>query len=340
MKLLTLIAIASPLMAQFTDTSGNISSAASTLFLRCITTGCSPTTFCPANPILRQEVATFVVRAIYSAINGDPENFSYTASPAYFTDMPSTSPYYKYVQKFRDLGLTSGCQPNVFCSTGQVTNGEMAVFVSRMRQIIAGQPSVGSPDCSPYGDHRACSSRYTFPFDFGSYSSWAHDFAEYVYAIGGFIPILECGQGASFCSSNSSSRGQVAMDIIGVGYAAGFTPSYPSVDKLLVTATPGNILQWYNGVAGQVQLRFASPVSPMPIGTTLSIGCGGPGSTSILDGGSPTMNQNVTYNVGAACKQVFARVDTVGGQNYSFAWFTPAAVGSSVIGTNPIDTTP
>ncbi len=92
-----------------------------------ITTGCGPSMFCPAANIIRSDMAVFVVRSI---IGGD--NFTYTQVP-YFTDVPATHPEFPWVQKMRDLGITTGCGATTYCPNDQVTRGQMAVFIIRAR---------------------------------------------------------------------------------------------------------------------------------------------------------------------------------------------------------------
>lgn len=104
---------------------------------RMITTGCQadPAMYCPemsANgqiPYLltRGQTAVLIVRSIYSGRpggNGDPENFTYTTAP-YFTDVPSTHGQFKYIQKLKDLGITSGCTATTFCPDRAVSFGEL-----------------------------------------------------------------------------------------------------------------------------------------------------------------------------------------------------------------------
>ncbi len=346
-RLLIALALALPCAAQFADTSNNVATAASIMYLRGIANGCAPSAFCPSNPVLRQEAATFLVRAIYSATTGDPENFTYTLSPAYFpNDMPSTSVYYPYVQKLADLGLTTGCSPNTFCSTANVTKGEMAVFIARARQIIMGQPTVGAPDCSPWGGG-TCATHQTFPADTGPYATWAHDYVEYVYLAQGFTALDGCNTPSSFCSGDAATRGKVALDIIS-GVYNGMKLEYPTVDRQAVTdatvKTGGQLIPWlYTGgytYPGVVSLQYNSPMNPMPF-TTLSMGCNGPGSNDLQNGITPYFNYagGVWYGTGS-CRQIWVRIVNIAGYKYDYTYYTPNAVGTSVVDGSLVDTTP
>lgn len=89
-----------------------------------ITAPCSAAQFCPSAPVRRDDMAAFVIRSIYG------ENFTYTATP-YFTDVPASSPLFKYVQKLKDLGITSGCTATLFCPAYTLNRMEASVFVIR-----------------------------------------------------------------------------------------------------------------------------------------------------------------------------------------------------------------
>jgi len=93
-----------------------------------ITQGCSPTTFCPGDPVTRGQTAVFIIRAKMSAVFGD--NFTYPQQQV-FTDVPPASMQFPFVQKLFELGITSGCSPTLFCVNNTLTRQEMAVFIVR-----------------------------------------------------------------------------------------------------------------------------------------------------------------------------------------------------------------
>ncbi|MBL8235575.1 MAG: S-layer homology domain-containing protein [Bryobacterales bacterium] len=49
----------------------------------------------------------------------------------YFTDVPATDGFFGYIQKMKELGVTSGCTETTFCQWDTNTRGQMAVFVVR-----------------------------------------------------------------------------------------------------------------------------------------------------------------------------------------------------------------
>jgi len=91
-----------------------------------ITKGCStnPLEYCPEDSVTRGQMAAFIIRAKYG------ENFSYTTTP-YFTDVPSTHTFFKYVQKLRDDGIT--VVSGTYGVDNEVTRGQMAAFIIRAK---------------------------------------------------------------------------------------------------------------------------------------------------------------------------------------------------------------
>ena len=94
-----------------------------------ITAGCSATTFCPGDPLTRWQAATFIVRAKMSKLYGG-DAFPYITTP-YFSDVVSTDVSFPFVQKLRELGITTGCSATTFCPNDPLTREQMAVFVVR-----------------------------------------------------------------------------------------------------------------------------------------------------------------------------------------------------------------
>jgi hypothetical protein len=95
-----------------------------------ITAGCTPTAFCPNDSITRGQMATFIIRAKLRASNSELVQPAYPAS-AFFNDVSSFHMFYPYIQKMKNLGLTSGCTVTDYCPEGTTTRGELAAFISR-----------------------------------------------------------------------------------------------------------------------------------------------------------------------------------------------------------------
>jgi hypothetical protein len=72
--------------------------------------------------VTRGAMAAFIIRAKYG------ENFSYTLTP-YFTDVPESNGYFKYVQKMKDEGITGNV--GTYNWTDVVIREHMAAFLAR-----------------------------------------------------------------------------------------------------------------------------------------------------------------------------------------------------------------
>jgi hypothetical protein len=98
-----------------------------------ITNGCStnPPLFCPDAPVTRGQIAVFLIRSLMT------DNFPYPQTP-YFADVPPSHPFFRYIQKITQLGITEGCSGTSdviarFCPDDLVTRGTMAVYVIRAK---------------------------------------------------------------------------------------------------------------------------------------------------------------------------------------------------------------
>ena len=105
----------------FTDDSGTIFEMnINRLAASEITTGCSPTTFCPDDAVTRGQMAAFLDRAL--ALPKTTTDF--------FTD-DSGSIFEKSINRLASSGITTGCSATTFCPDDVVTRGQMAAFLHR-----------------------------------------------------------------------------------------------------------------------------------------------------------------------------------------------------------------
>jgi hypothetical protein len=121
-----------------------------------ITTGCFANdvlrNFCPLDPLTRGQMAVFLIRAkmnnVYpTVLNGCPQGgacvgvaggdgfgLSVPSAPV-FTDVPSTHPYFLYIQKLYELRITNGVNPvpgvPAYGDTQNLTLGQLLTFVVR-----------------------------------------------------------------------------------------------------------------------------------------------------------------------------------------------------------------
>jgi hypothetical protein len=69
-----------------------------------ISTGCTSSSFCPTNNVTEGAAAAFVIRAKYT------DDFDYPSTPQYFSDVPPSHQFFKYIQKMYADGInTAGC---------------------------------------------------------------------------------------------------------------------------------------------------------------------------------------------------------------------------------------
>ena len=149
----------------FTDVTQPFDDYANVLSLWGITTGCTATTFCPTTTITRGQIATFIIRSM----NGDPcpnntpctGGFTYTAAP-YFTDVLAADSDFPYVQKLRDLGITSGCTATTFCPNDMVPRWAAAVLIVRGKLKSLAGDAFTYPSTPSFEDVAPSSS--TFPY--------------------------------------------------------------------------------------------------------------------------------------------------------------------------------
>jgi len=73
-------------------------------------------------PVTRGQMAAFIIRAKFG------ENFTYTQTP-YFSDVPATHNFFKYVQKLKDEGITA--VSGTYGVDDIVTRAQMAAFLAR-----------------------------------------------------------------------------------------------------------------------------------------------------------------------------------------------------------------
>ena len=119
----------SALAQQFTDVppSSPYYSAVNLMKADNVTSGCSTTLYCPDDNVTRAQMAVFIVRAVYGS-----DVFPYSTQP-YFQDVTPSTFGFAWIQKLYELGITTGCGPQLYCPIDSVTRAQMAVFLIRAR---------------------------------------------------------------------------------------------------------------------------------------------------------------------------------------------------------------
>ncbi|MBI5964613.1 MAG: carboxypeptidase regulatory-like domain-containing protein [Chloroflexi bacterium] len=91
-----------------------------------ITSGCTPTTFCPNTPITRGQMAVFLLRGKYGSAYAPPP-----ATGTVFTDVTVSTSYAAFIEQLFAEGITSGCGGGNYCPSSPITRAEMAVMIVR-----------------------------------------------------------------------------------------------------------------------------------------------------------------------------------------------------------------
>jgi hypothetical protein len=120
-----------------------------------ITTGCSASAYCPDQVVSREQMATFLTRAL-----------ELTPSQPNFADV-GTGTHAQDIGAIAAAGITTGCGPGLYCPFDWVTREQMASFLARAFEIERVYPQIAllmgtNPWCTK--DGLACFASLTIPF--------------------------------------------------------------------------------------------------------------------------------------------------------------------------------
>jgi hypothetical protein len=98
------------------------------LSLEGITGGCGGTNFCPANPVRRDQMAVFLLKASLTSDYVPP-----AATGTIFTDVPASAFAAAWIEDLYTRGITGGCLTNPlrYCPTNINNRQQMAVFITK-----------------------------------------------------------------------------------------------------------------------------------------------------------------------------------------------------------------
>ena len=96
------------------------------LAVRQVTLGCGGGNYCPTDPVLREQMAAFLIRAL-GEFNPPTPPFQR------FNDVPPSNSFYSFIDRLAVLNITMGCSANppLFCPASEVTRAQMAAFLVR-----------------------------------------------------------------------------------------------------------------------------------------------------------------------------------------------------------------
>jgi hypothetical protein len=158
------------------------------LFASGVTSGCStgtPPNYCPNDPVTRGQMAVFIIRA---AEGVDPV----PPGAATFTDVPTTHPFFAFIERMAALGITTGCGPGLYCPDAPVTREQMSAFMIR----ALGEFAPPAPASQRFGDVPPSNPFYPF-----------------IDRMAVFNITAGCG-GGNYCPTDPVTRGQMAVFLV------------------------------------------------------------------------------------------------------------------------------
>ncbi|HEY1250610.1 MAG TPA: S-layer homology domain-containing protein [Thermoanaerobaculia bacterium] len=93
------------------------------LFAEEITGGCDVGKYCPGDPVSRQQMAVFLLKAEHGPAYQPPD------CTGTFPDVPCPSLYANWIEQLSAEGITAGCGEGKYCPEDPNTRGQMAVFL-------------------------------------------------------------------------------------------------------------------------------------------------------------------------------------------------------------------
>jgi hypothetical protein len=96
-----------------------------------ITGGCGGGNYCPQNPVRRDQMAAFLLKAEHGSSYTPPVCFG----PFVFADVPCPSPFADWILQLAAENITGGCGGGNYCPGNPNTRGQMAVFISKTFQL-------------------------------------------------------------------------------------------------------------------------------------------------------------------------------------------------------------
>ena len=97
-----------------------------------ITAGCGGGNYCPTNPVTREQIAVFLLKAHLGAAYVPP------VVAQIFDDVPPGAFAADWINDLYTRGITGGCSanPKLYCPTNPNTRGEMAVFLTKTFSLL------------------------------------------------------------------------------------------------------------------------------------------------------------------------------------------------------------
>jgi hypothetical protein len=92
-----------------------------------ITGGCGGGAFCPQNPVRRDQMAVFLLKAEHGSSYVPPA----CTPPGVFLDVPCPGTFTNWIDQLATENITGGCGGGNYCPSSANTRGQMAVFITK-----------------------------------------------------------------------------------------------------------------------------------------------------------------------------------------------------------------
>ena len=92
-----------------------------------ITGGCGPNVYCPQNPVRRDQMAVFLLKAEHGSTYVPPA----CTPPGQFADVPCPGQFTDWIEQLAAENITGGCGGSNYCPQNPNTRGQMAVFITK-----------------------------------------------------------------------------------------------------------------------------------------------------------------------------------------------------------------
>ncbi|HET9529778.1 MAG TPA: S-layer homology domain-containing protein, partial [Blastocatellia bacterium] len=117
-----------PAMQRFSDVppSNPFYAFIEQMAVRQITLGCGGGNYCPTDPVLRDQMAAFIIRALH-----EPGYIPPVPAMQRFPDVPPANAFYAHIEEMAVRQITLGCGGGNYCPSLEVSRGQMAAFLVR-----------------------------------------------------------------------------------------------------------------------------------------------------------------------------------------------------------------
>jgi uncharacterized repeat protein (TIGR01451 family) len=112
-----------------------------TLLHRAVTGGCTGTTYCPASPTTRDQMAVFALVSKEGSGYAPP---ACVAGSEIFADVPASNGFCRWIEELVRRGVVSGCGGGNYCPGSAVTREQMSIFM-----LLTLDPTMSPPACAP-----------------------------------------------------------------------------------------------------------------------------------------------------------------------------------------------